>query len=378
MGNVKIGEVNPTQVDLDQYSPENMIDSVVFKGDGEPRSAANTLKYLSEMAIEGVVDQDYYTLGGVVSALELEFAERLATESAIFMPTGTLANHLAVRKHCGLNSRAIVQEQGHIYNDTGDSISRLSSINLIPLGKDVPFYGLTDLKEQINRSNGGRVPVNIGAVVIESPVRRKYGQIMPYEEMKEITAYCKEVGIPTHLDGARLYMMAAATGINPKSYVGLFDSVYVSLYKYFGAPYGAILAGKAEFIEGLYEDRRMFGGGLMSSYVAAALALRGVGIFEENFSQAMAKSKTLFKQLNNLDGMSVKGLENGSTIFRLEMSECVDLDEFITHMRNDKIFLYRDETNPEYIFITVNTTLLRQTNVDIYKSFEKALFHSKT
>ena len=57
MGNVKIGEVNPTQVDLDQYSPENMIDSVVFKGDGEPRSAANTLKYLNEMAIEGVVDQ---------------------------------------------------------------------------------------------------------------------------------------------------------------------------------------------------------------------------------------------------------------------------------------------------------------------------------
>ena len=157
----------------------------------------------------------------------------------------------------------------------------------------------------MNRSSGGRVPVKIGAVVIESPVRRKYGQIMPYEEMEEITTYCKEVGIPTHLDGARLYMMAAATGINPKSYVGLFDSVYVSLYKYFGAPYGAILAGKAEFIDGLYEDRRMFGGGLMSSYVAAALALRGIGIFEENFSQAMAKSKTLFEQLNNLDGVSV-------------------------------------------------------------------------
>ena len=116
----------------------------------------------------------------------------------------------------------------------------------------------------------------------------------------------------------------------------------------------------------------------MSSYVAAALALRGIGIFEENFSQAMAKSKTLFKQLNNLDGVSVKGLENGSTIFRLEMPECVDLDKFITHMRNDNIFLYRDEVNPDSIFITVNTTLLRQTNVDIYKSFEKALFHSKT
>ena len=217
MGNVKIEEVNLNQVSLDQYSPENMINSVVFKGDGEPRSADNTLKYLSEIATQGVVDQDYYSLGGAVNTLEEKFAEKLATESAIFMPTGTLANHLAVRKHCGLNSRVIVQEQGHIYNDTGDSISRLSSINLIPLGRDVPFYGLTDLKEQINRSSGGRVSVNIGAVVIESPVRRKYGQIMPYEEMEEITVYCKEVGIPTHLDGARLYMMAAATGINPKS-----------------------------------------------------------------------------------------------------------------------------------------------------------------
>ena len=60
------------------------------------------------------------------------------------------------------------------------------------------------------------------------------------------------------------------------------------------------------------------------------------------------------------------------------MPECVDLDKFITHMRNDNIFLYRDEVNPDSIFITVNTTLLRQTNVDIYRSFEKSLFHSKT
>ena len=87
----------------------------------------------------------------------------------------------------------------------------------------------------------------VGALMIESPVRRQEGKVVPFDEMQAITDYCREQGIGTHLDGARLYMMSGATGISAKTYASMFDTVYVSLYKYFGAPFGSVLVGTAEF-----------------------------------------------------------------------------------------------------------------------------------
>ena len=87
--------------------------------------------------------------------------------------------------------------------------------NLIPLAPGRPAFTLAELQEVLQRSVTGRVVSPVGAVMIESPVRRQHGQIMPYEDMVAITSYCRGQGIATHLDGARLYMMAAATGISP-------------------------------------------------------------------------------------------------------------------------------------------------------------------
>ena len=83
------------------------------------------------------------------------------------MPTGTLANHLAIRTLCGDKPRAIVQEQSHLYNDTGDSTTRLSGINLVPLAKDLPCFTVDDVKSIIHKSEGGRVSNQVGALLID-------------------------------------------------------------------------------------------------------------------------------------------------------------------------------------------------------------------
>ena len=194
---------------------------------------------------------DSYSLGGNVEQLEKKCAEMLGKEAAVFMPTGTLANHLAIRKLCGIKPRAVVQEQSHLYNDSGDCTTRLSNINLIPLAKERPYFTLEALKAAVEQAESGRVINRVGAIMIESPVRRQSGKIMPFDEMKAVTDYCRDKQIGTHLDGARLYMMSGATNIPPADYAALFDTVYVSLYKYFGAPFGAILAGTAEFTDGI-------------------------------------------------------------------------------------------------------------------------------
>ena len=356
--------------------PNNAImssNAVVFRGDGEPKSPELMVRKLAEIVDSVGIEGDNYSLGGVVEEIESRFAELLGKESAVFMPTGTLANHLAIRNLCGDKPRAIVQEQSHIYHDIGDCVQRLSGINLAPLAHERPYFTLNEVRSTVETSVGGRVLTPVGAVVIESPVRRQHGQIMPFDVMKQIAEYCKSNHIPTHLDGARLYMMSAATGISPAEYSSLFDTVYVSLYKYFGAPFGAILAGTEDFCRDLYHDRRMFGGGLSSASLAAALALRGMEGFEERFAEAMAKSGSLFDELNRMSGLNVETYKHGSNIFPLSLDTDVDIEVLIDELANRFIFVSADETDHSRIHLTVNTTILRQGNEDIARAFEAAL-----
>ena len=213
--------------------------------------------------------------------------------------------------------------------------------------------------------------------MVESPVRRQAGQIVPIDEMIAITDFCKERDIPTHLDGARLYMMSAATEISPVEYSALFDTVYVSLYKYFGAPYGAILAGDADFIDGIYHDRRMFGGGLASAGFAAALALDGTRGFEERFAQAMSKAGTLFEQLNRISGLAMGRFEHGSNIFPVALEPDVNADKFVSELRDRSIFIRLESSGAEGNTLTVNTTILRRTNEEILEAFQAAISQAR-
>ena len=346
---------------------------VIFRGDGEPISPSLMARRLADGELGLRMNQDSYSQGGTVEELENRFAETLGKESAVFMPTGTLANHLAIRALCGGKPRAVVQEQSHLYNDTGDCVTHLSGINLIPIAPGRTCFMLEELKAAVNASESGRVANPIGAVMIESPVRRQMERVVPIEEMTVITDYCRALGIGTHLDGARLYMMSAATGVGIQEYSSLFDTVYVSLYKYFGAPFGAILAGESSLIDGMFHTRRMFGGGLAQAYFVAALALQGLDGFEERFHAALKKGRELFGILNQMPGIEIKELEHGSNVFPLVFAPGVDVGNVIAVLDRCGICLYPDQESGAYSRLTVNTTILRQSNDTICRAFEDAL-----
>ena len=352
--------------------------TVIFRGDGEPKTPLTMLQELAAFDQKFTLKADSYSLGGTVEQLEKKCAEMLGKESAVFMPTGTLANHLAIRKLCGVKPRAIVQEQSHLYNDSGDCATRLSNINLIPLAKDGAYFTLEALKAAVEQAESGRVINPVGAVMVESPVRRQSGQIMPFDEMKAVTDYCRDKQIGSHLDGARLYMMSGATGIPPADYAALFDTVYVSLYKYFGAPFGAILTGTAEFADGLYHDRRMFGGGLASANFAAALALQGIDGFEKRFNRAMTRAKALFDKVNALESVTVEGFEHGSNIFPLKLESDIDGTRFVKTLEARSVSVSAPDSNQTgRIILTVNPTILRQDVRDLFCAFECAVKESQ-
>ena len=357
-------------------APIDVDRTVFFQGDGERQSPAVTIRRLAEFEARRGIAPDSYSLGGTVEEMEGVMAEALGKEAAIFLPTGTLANHMAIRRHCGTRGQALVPEQSHVYRDTGDGLARLSGIQLVPLAPDRPGPTAAEVAAALDRVATDRVRSEAGAVVLESPVRRQMGRVIAYEEMKEITALCRERGVPTHLDAARLYMMAAATGVAVRAYSALFDTVYVSVCKYLGATFGAILAGSREFVDGLYHERRMFGGSLPSAWMAAALVLDGLPGFEARFGEAMGQARKLFARLNEVEGVSVHALPDGSNIFPMRMSGRlgqVGRARLVERLRERGIVVPAEGGSEDVVPLTINTTILRKSLEELVSDFQGAL-----
>ena len=177
-------------------------------GDGIPLSPAEDATLLARLAQGGLLG-DEYSRGGAVEALEAQFAKLLGTEAAVSMPTGTLANHLAVRALAGPRRRVAVRETSHLYNGSGDCAQTLSALNLVPLSPGEATFRWEDVDRLLARTASGRVATAVGAISIESPVRRLRNQAFDFAEMERISKEAHSRGIGLHLDGARLFAAAA-------------------------------------------------------------------------------------------------------------------------------------------------------------------------
>ena len=263
------------------------------------------------------ITPDEYSLGGEVAELEQTVAADLGKEAAVWISTGTLANHLALRVLAGEKRRVAVQKESHIYNDCGDCCQTLSGIDLVPLAEGRATYTVDDLNREFSRSESSRVSVPIGALMIETPVRRLSGEMFDFAEIRRIAHWARERGIGLHLDGARLYIASAYSGIAVREYAALFDTVYVSMYKYFNAASGAILAGPKRLLDGLYHPRRMFGNGLCHVWPFATIARHYFPGFQERFAKAIRCTESVLAALKADPRYEVSCVPNGSNIFYL-------------------------------------------------------------
>jgi threonine aldolase len=270
---------------------------VQFRSDGLGLSPAAYARLLAEIAETRGIAEDDYSRGGVVAELETRIAALLGKEAAVFMPSGTLANHLALRLLARSGRRVLVQQESHLYNDEGDCAQQLSGLTLVPLAAGRAGFTLDEAVAAITRPPEARVAVPVGAISIETPVRRVAGEAFDFAEIRRIAGLAREQGIGLHLDGARLLIEAVYTGITPADYAALFDTVYVSLYKYLNAAAGAVLAGPRALLDGLFHQRRMFGGGLPHVWPYAAVALHYLEGFAERFAEAAAAFDKLLDSL---------------------------------------------------------------------------------
>jgi threonine aldolase len=286
-------------------------------GDGIPLTPAEYAQLLSTLT--NTVEADDYSRGGVVEQLETRVAALLGKEAAVWLPTGTLANHLAVRLLAGNRRRVLVQAESHLFNDCGDCAQTLSGLHLVPLAAGRATFTTEDVDRAAYDASTGRVETPIGAIQIETPVRRRRGERFDFAEMKKVSAWGRAHNVGMHLDGARLLLESAYAARPVNEYAALFDTVYISMYKYFNAASGAVLAGPKNLLAGLYHTRRMFGGGLHEVWPFAAVALHYLNGFEARFRAAMESSERVIAALQMDSNFGVERIANGTNIFRLRV-----------------------------------------------------------
>ena len=344
--------------------------TVRLSGDGLGLNPVQYAGLLNRLLDEKGIVPDSYSLGGVVEELEERCARILGKERAIFMPTGTLANHMAVRALAGGASRVVVQEESHFYQDEGDCAQTLSSLTLMPLAPGRATFTAAEVEHVIDQTKGGRVVPRLSVIAIETPVRRKQGEHFDPAEMQKIIALARREGIKLHLDGARLFLQAAYTGENVAETARPFDTVYVSLYKYFNAASGAILAGPRDVIDGMYHGRRMFGGGLNAVWPFALVALHYLDGFAERYSRAVSISEEWIRGLQRQERFAVERIPSGTNLFRLRLRGA-DPAAFQKRLAARGVLL--SSPQGDAFLVGVNETLNRTTSAELTDVFTRAL-----
>jgi threonine aldolase len=210
-------------------------------------------------AVSGLEESDMYGTGNFIEAFENKLATFLGKEAAVFFPSGTMAQQIALRIWCdqkGINKVAY-HPLSHLEIHEEDGLKKLHNIEPILLADKNRVIELEDVLSMNE---------DIACLLLELPQREIGGQLPDYETLTSISQYCREKGIKLQLDGARLFEILPYYNKTAVEVCDLFDSVYVSFYKGIGGLAGAILAGGKEFIEESKVWKRRHGGDLISLY----------------------------------------------------------------------------------------------------------------
>jgi len=228
---------------------------------------------------EAQVGDDVNGEDPTVNRLEALAAGLSGKEAALFVPSGTFGNQLAIMTHCRPGNELIVSELGHIVQHEVGGAACLSGVQLrtvLPTGSDLAW---SEIEPRIRHEEDIHYP-DTGLVALENAVWD--GNVTPLEEMAAICQGAHRYGIPVHLDGARLFNAAASLGTSAADLAGPVDSVMFCLSKGLGAPVGSMLAGRGDFIRRARKNRKLMGGGMRQ---AGILAAAGIVALEEMVSR---------------------------------------------------------------------------------------------
>lgn len=238
---------------------------------------------------------DHYGTGEVIMRFEQKMAQELGMEDAIFFPSGTMAQQIALRiwaDETG-NRNVAYHPLCHLEIHEQDGLKELHHLEAILLGDDDRLMTLDEVKA---------LP-DVACLLIELPQRELGGYLPPFKELETISQYCRERGIRLHLDGARLLETLPYYEKTAEEVCALFDSVYVSFYKGIGGIAGAILAGPKPFCADARVWKRRYGGDLIGLYPYIIPADYYYELRKDRMGTYVEQAKELARRFNAIDGV---------------------------------------------------------------------------
>lgn len=264
------------------------------------------------------VGDDVFGDDPTVNALEAEVAALLGKEAAVYMPSGTMTNQVALRLHTEPGDEIILESEAHIYYYEGGAPAALSGVMCRLVKGDRGIFTAADLT-QVLRPADPHFP-QTRLVCLENTHNRGGGRIYPLAEIAAIAQVCQAHGLKLHLDGARLWNACAATGIAAADYASPFDTVSVCFSKGLGAPIGSALVGSQAAIHRARRFRKQFGGSMRQAGLIAAGALYALKHHFDRLKDDHSNARLLAEGLATIDGIQIdpEAVETNIVLFHTQ------------------------------------------------------------
>jgi threonine aldolase len=226
--------------------------------------------------------------------LEERVADLLGKEAAVFMPSGTMCNQIAVAVHCRSGDEVVAADTAHLFVSEAGGAASLANAQTWPIKADFGLFTGADLKAVL-RDPSSRYQSRSRLVVVEQTANIGGGRIWPLAQIQEVAKVARAADMSVHMDGARLLNAVVATGVAATDYAAPFDSVWIDLSKGLGCPVGAVLAGSKAFVAEAWRWKQRIGGAMRQSGIIAAAGLYAL---DHNIGQ-LAEDNANAKQLGD-------------------------------------------------------------------------------
>jgi threonine aldolase len=267
--------------------------------------------------LQAVVGDDVFEDDPTVNALESHMAGMFGMEAALFCPSGTMTNQIAIKAHTQPGEEVICDTTSHVYNYEGAGIGFNSGCSAKVVFGDRGRFKAHHVTENINPPDNVHYPVT-RLVVAENTNNKGGGSIWDFRDLEGISTVCRQHGLKFHLDGARLFNALAETKETPVDYGRIFDSISICFSKGLGAPVGSILLGSKDLIRKGRRIRKVFGGGMRQSGYLAAAAQYAVDHNVDRLKEDHRRAKALEQFLFHLNYVSeILPVQTNIVIFKL-------------------------------------------------------------
>lgn len=258
---------------------------------------------MKQAMIEAPVGDDVFGDDPTVNLLQERTAELLGKEAALFVPSGTMANQVAIAVHTSPGDEVYCEAGCHIRNYEGGAPAFLSGVMLNAIHGVRGAYTADDVKPLLRPLDSHFPPSRL--IWVENSANRAGGTIFPQENIQGLRKLADEQGLGMHLDGARLWNVAVATGSTEKELAAPFDSVSVCLSKALGCPVGSLLAGSQGFIARAHRFRKRFGGGMRQAGVLGAAGIYALDHHRRRLAEDHARAKKLAGAIAQIRSFSI-------------------------------------------------------------------------